>query len=77
MARLRPTTEQREQQAFGSWVRGRLAERRETQSVLAVILGVSQQAISAKLSGKSEITLSDMALICEHFGQQYQIGAQR
>ena len=74
MARLRPTTEQREAQAFRMWVRGRLAERRETQSVLALVLGISQQAVSSKICGSAEFTLRDMALICEHFGQQYQIG---
>lgn len=74
MARLRPTTEQREQQAFRMWVCGRLAERNESQERLATVLGISRVAMCKKLNGKIGITLADMALICEHFGQQYQIG---
>ena len=77
MARLRADQKTKECIAFRSWVKGRLAERDETQEVLAAVLGISQQAVSAKLSGKSEITLGDVAMVCEHFGQQYQIGAQR
>ena len=76
MARLRADNKTKERRAFRGWVYGQLKERDETQAVLAAVMGISQQAVSAKLSGKSEITLGDMAVICEHFEAQYQIGGR-
>lgn len=76
MARLRADKKTKEARAFRTWVNVRMAEHDETQSCLAAVLGISQQAVSQKLSGKSPFTLEDMAVICEHFGQQYQVGAQ-
>ncbi len=74
MARLRADNRKRERTAFQMWVHIQLCKHNETQSCLAAVMGISQQAVSAKLNGKSEITLGDMAVICEHFGEQYQIG---
>lgn len=75
MARLRATTEQKTSRAFSRWVAGWIMELNESQEVIAGILGISQPAVSAKMRGKSVWTLDDMALICEHFGRSYTVGA--
>ena len=60
MARLRADNRKRERTAFQMWVHIQLCKHNETQSCLAAVMGISQQAVSAKLNGKSEITLDDI-----------------
>lgn len=75
MARMRATTEQKIARAFSRWVAGWLLDRKETQEVIACILGITQPAVSQKMNGLSEWSLSDMALICEHFGESFTVSA--
>lgn len=43
----------------------------DTQKSIAKVLGISQQAISRKLSGKNEWTISEIDKICEYYNKSY------
>lgn len=43
----------------------------DTQKSMAKELGISQQAISRKLSGKNEWTISEIEKLCEYYNKNY------
>lgn len=43
----------------------------DTQKGIAKELGISQQAISRKLSGKNEWTISEIDKLCEYYNMNY------
>ena len=43
----------------------------DTQKGIAKQLGISQQAISRKLSGKNEWTISEIDKLCEYYNMNY------
>ena len=45
--------------------------RKETQSFIAEILGITRQNLKWKLDGRSEWTISDIEALCEHFNKDY------
>lgn len=45
--------------------------RKETQSVVAEVLGITRQNLKWKLDGRSEWTISDIEILCEHFNKNY------
>ena len=45
----------------------------ETQKSIADLLGISQQAISRKLSGKNEWTKIEIDKLCEHYNKNYYV----
>lgn len=45
--------------------------RKETQSVVAEILGITRQNLKWKLDGRSDWTISDIEILCEHFNKNY------
>lgn len=46
-------------------LRGRMAEKQVTQGLLAAEIGMSENSLSRKLSGKREFRLSEVVAICE------------
>ncbi len=46
-------------------LRGKLVEKRLTQSDIAEAIGCSRQAVSNKMTGKTALTLRDVTAICE------------
>ena len=45
----------------------------ETQKSIANLLGISQQAISRKLSGKNEWTISEIDKLCKHYDKDFYV----
>ena len=45
--------------------------RKETQSVVAEVLGITRQNLKWKLDGRSEWTIRDIEILCEHFNKNY------
>lgn len=45
--------------------------RKETQSAVAEILGITRQNLKWKLDGRSDWTISDIEILCEHFNKNY------
>ena len=46
-------------------LKGALAEKGVTQTVISERLGISRQAVNNKVNGKSVLTVRDVAAICE------------
>lgn len=53
--------------AIASRCRGKLAERRITLKSVAAALGISETTIYSKMSGGSELTLTELAAIATYF----------
>jgi predicted transcriptional regulator len=74
MPRLRLSNEEKEIRAFSNWVRGELVYRNLRQQDLADALEISKAAVCQKLKTKMAWSLSDVAKVCEFFGEPYKIG---
>ena len=74
MPRLRLTKEEKEIRAFSNWVRGELVYRGLRQQDLADALEISKAAVCQKLKTKMSWSLSDIAKVCEFFGEEYTVG---
>lgn len=50
---------------------GELAKRNISQKTLANIIGVGTTAMSFKMTGKNDFTISEVEKICEYFNKNY------
>ena len=48
-----------------------MARRGEKQKELATLLGISRGTVSRKMSGKTEFTIGEVEILCEHFKKNY------
>lgn len=48
-----------------------MARRGETQKELATLLKISRGTMSRKMNGKTEFTIGDVEILCEHFKMDY------
>lgn len=49
-------------------LRGKMAERRKTQRLIAKELGITPQTLSRKLAGKRQFTVEEASKLCEVLG---------
>lgn len=50
---------------------GEMARRGDTQKTLGKLLGLTNSAISKRLSGKTEWTISEVDTICDYYKKNY------
>jgi predicted transcriptional regulator len=50
---------------------GEMAKHGDTQKSLAKLLGITYSSVSRRLSGKSEWSISEIDILCEHYGKNY------
>jgi len=43
----------------------------ETQKELAKVIGITPMAMSYKMTGKNDFTISEVETICEHYNKNY------
>lgn len=48
-----------------------MARRGEKQKTIAKLLGIAIPTICRKLSGQSNFSISEVEILCEHFGKDY------
>lgn len=74
MPRVNLNNRDREKRCFSDYVRGQLRRTNKRQQDLAEYIGLTQQGISQKLMGKSDWKLSEIADVCQFFGEAYTVG---
>ena len=74
MPKLRLTQAEKEHRAFRDWVNGLMTDHHESQKALADLLGITPQAVSAKMTGRSDFSMEQAIAICEYYGESYRIG---
>lgn len=50
---------------------GEMARRGETRDYVAGLIGVTQSALWRRLTGITEWTISEIDILCEHYGKDY------
>lgn len=50
---------------------GEMAKHGDTQKSLAKLLGITYASVSRRLSGKSEWSISEIDILCEHYDKNY------
>jgi predicted transcriptional regulator len=50
---------------------GEMAKHGDTQKSLAKLLGITYSSVSRRLSGKSEWSISEIDILCEHYDKNY------
>ena len=50
---------------------GEMAKHGETQKFLAKELGLTNTALSRRLAGKKDFSITEIEKICEHYGKTY------
>ena len=48
-----------------------MARKGENQKTIAKLLGVAAPTISRKLSGHNDFSITEVEILCEHFGKDY------
>jgi predicted transcriptional regulator len=76
MPKLRPTPEQLENKRFRGWVLANMKELRLRQEDIADCLELSKSAISYRINGKREWSLTEMYKLSELFNEQYVVGGK-
>lgn len=77
MARLRRTTEQKENRRFIHFVEDCLKDHHKRQEDVADYMNISKQAFNRRMNEHTPWTLTDMYKVCEFFGETYILGAKR
>lgn len=74
MARVVLSKRKIESRRVSDWVRWHLRDTKKSQKELADYLGITQQALSAKMCDKAKWMIADIADCCDFFGDTYTIG---
>jgi predicted transcriptional regulator len=74
LPKLRETKEQMERRRFKHWIKNHMDDLGLSQTDIGECLNISQCAISLRINGKREWSLSEMAKLCELFNEQYVVG---
>lgn len=77
MPRVNLNASQRECRKFSDYVRGQLARTKTRQVDLADYVGITQQGLSKRISGKIDWRLPEMIDVLTYFEESYTLGGSK